>query len=214
MFCMLCLSVTKALSQEVPADNGIPVQVEFLGGNNKYLFQSIFIKPLGPKKKLDFFLFNYFDHYHKPAERVFNEGLIQSYTAYYIGGGFSAGAGATYHSAFGLSPNLMLQYVMAGKDYLIVLFPVYYMDKTQAGELFTQMQYRPSLGGEWKLFTQFMAVSNWSRFQTHNRSWQQIRVGGDYKTFQFGAAFGMDQYGSAELLLKKQTIGLFLRKEF
>jgi hypothetical protein len=211
---MLSLSITTSKAQDAPADSGVPVQVEFLGGNNKNLFQSIFIKPIGQKKKFDFFLFNYFDYYHKTEDQVFNESLIQSYTAYYIGGGFSAGAGATYHSVFGLSPNLMLQYVVAGEDYLIVLFPVYYIDKTSAGELFIQIQYRPAISNEWKVFTQFMAVSNWSKFQIHSRSWQQLRLGADYKSFQFGAALGMDQYGSGEQTIRKNTLGLFLRKEF
>jgi hypothetical protein len=212
----VCLIARGLYAQdEAPAeDSGIPVQIEYMGGNNKYLFQSIFIKPLGPKKKIDFFFFNYFDRYHKTAERSLNESLIQSYAARSLGGGFSAGAGMTYHSAFGLSPNLMLQYVVAGKDYLVVLFPVYYMDKTQAGELFTQMQYRPTISKQCKLFTQLMGVSNWSHFQTHSRSWQQIRLGLDYKTFQFGLGLGFDQYGTNELLVKKNTIGLFLRKEF
>ncbi len=198
-----------------PAPEGMrpnpPVQVELSAGYEKTLFQSIIIKPLDKKHRFDFFNISYFDNYYDEENKPFNEGLIQTYVAYNFIKGVGVGLGGTYNSFGGVSANLVGQFVNAGPNHLIVFFATIYLEENPQYEAFTQLQYRFRLNDDWRLFTQLMALTNWVELEDHNRSFQQLRVGLDYRNYQFGIGADFDQY--TPLPEHKGQVGLFVRAE-
>jgi hypothetical protein len=188
-----------------------PIQVEVHGGNNKLLFQTIIIKPIDPEQRFDFFNISTFDYHWTPEEKFLNEGIIQSYVAYNFIKGVGIGVGATYNSFAGLSPNIVGQVVNAGRQHLVVFFAAAHLQEKPQYQGFLQLQYRPSISEDVRLFSQLMVLTNWVQFESHSRSFQQLRIGLEYKTFQFGVGTDINQYGPTPE--SKLTIGLFIRTE-
>ncbi|SMD44842.1 hypothetical protein SAMN00777080_3478 [Aquiflexum balticum DSM 16537] len=188
-----------------------PIQPEFQIGINKLLFQNILIKPLDKGHRFDFFNITYFDSHFNEEDKPFNEGLIQSYVAYNFVKGVGIGVGGTYNSFTGVSPNLVGQFVNAGRSHLIVFFVAAHLKSTPSYEAFTQIQFRPALSENIRLFTQLMALTNWTRLEVHSRSFQQFRLGLDVKNYQFGFGADFDQYGP--IRQSKTNLGLFIRTE-
>lgn len=188
-----------------------PIQPELHIGSNKLVFQNIMIKPLDKAHRWDFFNITYFDSHFREKDGPFNEGLIQTYVAYNILNGVGIGIGGTYNTFAGVSSNLVGQFVNAGPSHLIVFFVAAHLQSTPTYEAFTQLQYRPKLTTNTRLFTQVMALTNWSQLEIHSRSFQQLRVGLDVKKYQFGLGADFDQYGPNRQ--SKTNLGIFVRTE-
>ncbi|WP_297337555.1 hypothetical protein [Algoriphagus sp.] len=188
-----------------------PIQPELHFGNHKLVFQNIMIKPLDKAHKWDFFTITYFDIHFQDEDEAFNEGLIQTYVAYNFLKGVGIGIGGTYNSFKGVSPNLVGQFVNAGPSHLVVFFVAAHLTSTPSYEAFTQIQYRPRISGNVRLFTQLMALTNWDQLEIHSRNFQQFRVGLDVKGYQFGFGVDLDQYGPERQA--KTNVGLFIRTE-
>lgn len=211
LFIFFSFTSLKAQPAEESMRPNPPVQVELSAGYEKTLFQSIVIKPLDKKHRFDFFSISYFDNYYDDENKPFNEGLIQTYVAYNVIKGVGFGLGGTYNSFGGVSANLVGQFVNAGPNHLIVFFATVYLEENPQFEAFTQLQYRFRLAEDWRLFTQLMALTNWVELENHNRSFQQLRIGLDYRNYQFGLSADLDQY--TPLPESKGQIGLFVRAE-
>lgn len=188
-----------------------PIQPEFQIGHNKLLFQNILIKPLDKDHKFDFFNITYFDAHFDKEDKTFNEGLIQTYVAYNFLKGVGIGMGGTYNTFSGVSPNLVGQFVRAGRSHLIVFFVAAHLKSTPSYEAFSQIQYRPKISENVRLFIQLMALTNWNRLEIHSRSFQQLRLGLDVKNYQFGLGADFDQYGP--MRSSKTNFGVFIRTE-
>ena len=65
---------------------------------------------------------------------------------------------------------------------------------------------------EWNFCANTQILTEWNRFSTHSRSFQQVRIGVTHKNNQFGAAADLDAYGHTPIW--KKTIGIFVRKTF
>ncbi|WP_194972574.1 hypothetical protein [Aquiflexum lacus] len=188
-----------------------PIQPELHLGHNKLVFQNIMIKPLDEAHRWDFFNITYFDSHFQDQDKPFNEGLIQTFVAYNFLKGVGLGVGGTYNTFTGVNPNLVGQFVNAGPGHLVVFFVAAHLKSSPSYEAFTQIQYRPRISENTRLFTQLMALTNWNQLEIHSRSFQQLRVGLDVKTYQFGIGADFDQYGPNRQ--SKTNIGLFVRTE-
>jgi hypothetical protein len=63
------------------------------------------------------------------------------------------------------------------------------------GGLFFQLQYSKPIKREWNFWVNTQILTEWNRFSIHSRSFQQVRIGVDFKNNQFGAAADVDAYG-------------------
>ena len=77
---------------------------------------------------------------------------------------------------------------------------------------FSIFRYRPSLNEDWKIYTSvelFTVLNN----SGHAASIQRIRLGPEYKTFQFGVAANLLELGD-DFDFFNNNYGIFIRKEF
>lgn len=186
-----------------------PIPIELVVGNNRLGLQSIINKHLPESKKLSFFsVTNFESEYSKEAKGLdfFNNSQI----SYEIYKGFGVSTGANINKVTGLSPTLGLQYVYANPIWLLVITPtlVFTTDKTMS--LLTILEYKPNLTNKLKLYSRVQGLYNQNiKFSEHERSYLQLRLGLDYKGYQFGLGGNLDYFGKNRAF--KGNYGLFIR---
>jgi hypothetical protein len=159
-----------------------------------------------------FSFFNYTRFRINYSNQVNNQVLSYSTINYEIGKGFGlATGGFVFNNKF--VPVLAANYFYQNDTWLINIFPSVELNKNANIEMFLFVQYRQKLTDKLRLFTQLIANSNFN-FKKHNFSEQSLRVGLDYKKFQFGLGSDLSVIpmpGKADF---QQNLGLFIRKEF
>ncbi|UJP64295.1 hypothetical protein [Mongoliitalea daihaiensis] len=164
--------------------------------------------------RFSFFSYNLFRISHNPAypNSLFNFSTVN----YSLTENFGLAAGG-FVSQDGFSPIVAFNYTKISDNWLVSIFPSIEVTRNPNLDVFAFVQFRPKINDRWSLFTQVIANSNFN-FRQHNFSEQAIRLGLDYKTFQFGLGMDINQFTS-ESSGQRQTDwnqhpGLFIRKEF
>lgn len=119
--------------------------------------------------------------------------------------------GLFYTNAGGYQPSMGIQFFFHNKNCVVVVAPRAGFEKKGAYELFTMMEYTPPVSKSLKLYIRLQAMSNASR-ESHNRSYQLVRVGVDMKGFQAGGGLTLDEYGTSGKV--HSNAGLFVRRSF
>lgn len=190
-------------------------QLELLSGVTKTSFTSFSIKPIDEKKVFSISTLAFFQKYHKTQDIIFDEVGVQVTPFWNFAKSLSIGPTLYYNSAAGFSKRASLLFIQKRKHLLFSAIPsVVHTDNSNTvnGELFIQAQFTHPLKKKWNALLSVQMLTNWNAFSSHERSFEQLRVGAAYKTYQFGIAMDFDQY--SELPITKKSAGLFIRKIF
>jgi hypothetical protein len=171
-------------------------------------------KPFADSSRWSYFSFTRFRVNYETQQK--NEFLSYSTLNYDLGKGFGLSTGG-FITKHGFSPVVAINYFFANDTWLINLFPSVELKQKPNAEIFAFVQFRPKLNDNWRLFSQLIANSNFN-FIRHNFSEQNLRVGLDYRSFQFGLGADFRQLTVKEDITLSTRItnnfGIFIRKEF
>lgn len=196
-------SIIQTLTAQMP--------VQLFAGDKSIEYQMMWLKNVDAKQKFSLFNFTYFNIDYKTQRN-------NTYEIYQVGT-YSltknigiAGGGRFFNSQF--TPLLAVSYQAAIKDFYISAFPsVQYSltEKKTYYSLFCIAIYNPAINKTWGLYNQLFFEPMFDS-RHHVFSYQQIRVGLDYKKkFQFGIGANMTQAGKS--LNYIGNYGLFVRKD-
>lgn len=187
-----------------------PIPLEVFVTPNNLLVQFIISKPLAPKSRFGFFNVTNFTGDYREQQK--NQYLSQAFLTASIWRGLSVNAGVSMNYQTGFSPSAGLQYVLATRQLLVVVLPRIDLSATYNVEFFGLLEYHPSFGKHWGLYTRLQALYNHNtRLGFHERSYGQLRIGATYDHFQFGIGGNLDFYGPDRI--QELSLGLFLRTE-
>ena len=190
-------------------------QFELTTGFYKSDFSSSTIKPLDGKNKFSISTLAFFQKFYHEEDFPFDETGVQTSVYWNFTKNLSVGPSLYYNSASGFSEKLSFLIFISGSHLILVANPAIFHTENDGsinGGLFFQLQYMRRIKREWNFWANTQVLTEWNRFSTHLRSFQQIRVGVAYKNNQFGAAADLDAYGHKQIL--KKSIGIFVRKIF
>lgn len=195
-------------------------QVEASSGFHKSGISHFSILPASDKLGLSINTLAFFQKYHRQQDVYLDEAGFKFMLLKKITPTLSIGPELYYNSFAGMMEKLIINYAKMGQNYHVIIVPsVGYSNKETAviSELYFDLQYKKPLGPSWQLLAYVQSLNNWIKLQsveitqTHNRSFQKIRVGlsKDAKG-EFGLALDFDQYGPDPIYTF--TPGIFLRK--
>lgn len=188
-------------------------QVEIFSGFHKSGFNYFSIQPLDTPRNFSLASVAFFERHHREKEFIFNVVGVQGTLFWNIRKRVSIGPGLYYNSSTGLQKKISILYVKSWKNMVAVIVPsLGHLKHGIDGELTFQVQFNEKLKQDWGFFILLQGHTNWHKFSSHLRSFQRLRIGPYYETFQFGLAGNLDQYGPAGLFTK--TVGVFVRKDF
>lgn len=204
------------LFQAQIAHDSIPpppiIQAELDVGYRKVLMSAIVSKKIDRQKKFNFLNITAVHSFYTKEDRRFDEVFTNMAVTYNYAGPFAAGVGMKFVNTTGITPFLAAQYSKRTPRLFATIFLSYMVINIPLREAIIMVNYRFPLTRDYQLFTQLLATTSWLDFKLHRRSQQQLRIGLDHKSFQYGLATDFDQYGLNPVT--KTNVGLFLRKEF
>ena len=172
---------------------------------------------LGESTRFSFFNFTRFRVDYTSDSQ--NEILSYSTVSYRFGRGLSL-AGGGFITNQGFTPVVAASYFFQNDVWMVNLFPSVEIVEDPNMEVFFTFQFRPRINNKLRFFSRLMLNSNFD-FQQHNFSEQNLRVGLDYKSFQFGLGGDFTQipvFDSTDSNVVNtdfnMNFGVFLRKEF
>ncbi|MDP4265520.1 MAG: hypothetical protein Q8941_23550 [Bacteroidota bacterium] len=190
-------------------------QLELTTGFYKSDFSSLTIKSLDDKNKFSVSTLAFFQKFYRKEDFLFDEAGVQTSVYWNFTKNLSVGPSLYYNSVPGFSENLSFRIFIGGSHLVFVAIPAIFHTENDGninGGLFFQLQYMKRIKREWNYLVNTQVLTEWSRFSTHSRSFQQVRIGVAYKNSQFGAAADLDAYGHTQIW--KKSIGIFVRKAF
>ncbi|ASZ11830.1 hypothetical protein KTO58_15735 [Chitinophaga pendula] len=184
-----------------------PIPVEVLGGYRGIFYQHTIARPMGGR----FGWMHIANVLRVYDTKVYgNELMNQGYVTYGMSRSFTLLLGAHYTNVTDLRGSVAVQFAQQRGDWFYVLMPRADVMLNGSWELFTLVEYRPSVGARAKLYTRLQTMTNAGPYH-HNRGYQYLRVGVDLKGVQFGIGMNLDEYGPSATI--QPNAGLFLRKE-
>ncbi len=190
-------------------------QLELASGFHKSGFSSFSIKPLNEKKTFSFSTLAFFQKFQRKEDFPFDETGVQATAYWNFSKTVSMGPSLYYNSAAGFSERLSFLVFKGGKKIVFVAVPsIAHSENTNDinGDIFIQAQFMQPIKNEWNFLMYTQLLTNWNKFSTHARSFQQLRIGLSHNNNQFGIAADFDEYGNTPVT--KTTIGVFARKVF
>jgi hypothetical protein len=199
----------------------LPAQIiygEAFGGHKKAQHEILISKPIDSLGIVSFFNLTYFTVDYSDRRKIdpFIYTVATLNFNQFIGiasGGYMTNQGFTPIAA------LSFQYFNEKGDLYLNVFPTIELTQNPNYEMFGLLVYNPLLTKKLKLFSQLTFSSNFN-FEQHNFSFQQIRLGLDYKGFQYGLGcdtqiptFTNPQNNKLETNFYPNA-GLFVRKTF
>ena len=178
-------------------------------------FSSFTIKSLDDKNKFSISTLAFFQKFYRKEDFLFDETGVQTSVYWNFTKNLSVGPSLYYNSVSGFSEKLSFLIFIGGSHLVFVAIPAIFHTENDGsinGGLFFQLQYMKRIKREWNFWVNTQILTEWNRFSTHSRSFQQVRIGVAYKNNQFGAAVDLDAYGHKQIW--KKSIGIFVRKVF
>jgi len=190
-------------------------QLELTTGFYKSDFSSFTIKSLDDKNKFSISTLAFFQKFYREQDFLFDETGVQTSVYWNLTKSLNVGPSLYYNSVSGFSEKLSFLILIRGNHLLFAANPtIFHTEKDDRinGGLFFQLQYMKHIKREWNFWVNTQMLTEWSRFSTHSRSFQQVRIGVAHKNNQFGAAADLDAYGDPQIW--KKSMGIFVRKVF
>lgn len=192
------------------------IHQELSSGTEKMVAQTSVFHPLDGDSKMMFASQAFYNKFYNSANEKFDEAVIKSSVTRRFGSRFITGPDLFYSSAAGLQPGMLFSYNQQVLGFQLrlnskVAFNV--PNNALQGNLSLILQKSYQFNSKWSIAGNALLVGSWLKFQIHDRSIVQARLGPIYrKQFQFGLAYDLDRYGPDKL--RKSQLGLFLRKHF
>ncbi|RIW13369.1 hypothetical protein D0X99_16475 [Algoriphagus lacus] len=187
---------------------------EFFATENYMNHEVWWSKPFADSSRFSFFSFNRF---RINFENSANSQFLNYSTVNYTLGKNLGISGGGFLTQYGFAPLIALNYFYLSEKCLIGLFPGIQVQDSPNADLFAFIQFRPKVNDKIGVFIQLIASSNFN-FKRHNVSEQSLRIGLDYRSFQFGYGLDLGQYTYSEGVNTStewiDAHGLFIRKEF
>ncbi len=112
----------------------------------------------------------------------------------------------------GFDLDVGIHFYKQKKNFSIFVLPSVSLTSRGVYSWFSIFRFRPQLNEYWKWYTSLELFSAFDK-STHVASTQRIRIGLDFKTFQFGLAMNVTKFGEKWKKVN-DNYGVFLRKEF
>lgn len=182
-----------------------------LSANNRYTAHEIWLERFfSTDSKFSFFNYTRFRVKYQADQG--SEVLSYSTLNYEIGKGFGIATGGFVFGQDFL-PVFAANYTFHNDTWLVNIFPSIELRKRPNLEQFMIVQFRPKISLESRLFSQVLATSNFN-LQRHNFSEVSIRLGVDYRSFQWGLGSDLSISPQAGTSNVQKNLGVFIRKEF
>jgi hypothetical protein len=206
ILCLMLVYYTNTNAQELTQK---PIPIELFLGNCRLGLQSIINKNLPECKRFSFFsVTNFESDYSQNADGL--DFINNSQISFDIYKGFGVSSGANINKVTGLSPTLGLQYVFANPKWLFVVTPNLIFSTGNTASFLSILEYKPKLTDQLKLYSRVQGLYNHNiKSSAHERSYLQLRIGIEYKNYQFGLASNLDYFGPNRSF--KDNYGVFIR---
>jgi hypothetical protein len=206
ILCLMLVCYTNTNAQELTQK---PIPIELFLGNSRLGLQSIINKNLPECKRFSFFsVTNFESDYSQNADGL--DFINNSQISFDIYKGFGVSSGANINKVTGLSPTLGLQYVFANPKWLFVVTPNLIFSTGNTASFLSILEYKPKLTDQLKLYSRVQGLYNHNiKSSAHERSYLQLRIGIEYKNYQFGLASNLDYFGPNRSF--KDNYGVFIR---
>lgn len=184
--------------------------IEVMPGNN-FVFTDIqFFKSFDKQYRMTLFS-------RTRARLTYNddENGINFFSGAYFNYTFKSGLGGSIIGRinnFGSDADTGIHFYKQKKAWTFFVLPSISLTNGGTYSWFSIIRFRPDLNEEWKLYTSLELFTALNK-SDHLASTQRIRLGMDYKTFQFGLAMNLTEVGD-DWILVNDNYGVFLRKEF
>jgi hypothetical protein len=190
----------------------VPVPVEGLGGNNRFVLSTLVKKPFTPVSKFSLLSVTNAASSYKNDLQDFDF-INVTQVSYNLYKGFGVTAGISLNNVSGFSPTAGIQYVYTSRTILLVIAPDISLTNSHNVEGVFVFEYRPVLKRNFSLYTHLQAFYNYDiKDKFHQRSYINTRLGSSFGLFTFGAGANFDWYGP--LKIYKGNYGPFLRYSF
>ncbi|MFT6200271.1 MAG: hypothetical protein ACJAQ2_002051 [Vicingaceae bacterium] len=186
-----------------------PIPIELVLGNSRLGLQSIINKNLPESKRFSFFsVTNFESDYSQNSNSL--DFINNSQISFEIYKGFGVSSGTNINKVTGLSPTLGLQYVFATPKWLFVVTPNLIFTTGNTASFLSILEYKPKLTDQLKVYSRVQGLYNHNiKSSAHERSYLQLRIGIEYKKYQFGLASNLDYFGPNRSF--KENYGVFIR---
>lgn len=188
-------------------------QLELFSGFEKTDFTLLSNYSINDGNTLSVTALAFFQKFREKENQIFDEVGVQPTIFWKANETIAIGPSLYYNSFGGFSERLSVKFTVKNSRALLVVIPtVAYSEKKDASlaEIFAQFQLHKPLNEKISLWFNGQFLTVWDKFETHSRSFQQLRLGLSYKGHQFGFGSDFDQYGPKPI--HKSSFGLYYRK--
>ena len=188
-------------------------QVELLSGLDKTDFTLYSSYAINESHTLSINTLAFFQKFKDYENQGFDEIGVQPTLFWYINKKIAIGPSIYYNSFAGYSERLSAMLTLKNSRILFVIIPSFaHSEQKDAGyaEAFVQFQFKTPITEKASFWLNGQFLTVWDKFETHSRSFQQLRSGVSFKGHQLGVGVDFDQYGSTAL--EKSSFGLYYRK--
>src|SRR6476620_3161526 len=162
-------------------------QFELTMGFYKSDFSSLTIKSLDDRPRFSISTLAFFQKFYRKEDFPFDETGVQTSIYWNFTKNLSVGPSLYYNSASGFSEKLSFLIFISGHHLVFDAIPAVFHTENDGsinGGLFFQLQYMRRIKREWNFWVNTQVLTEWNRFSTHSRSFQQVRIGVAYKNNQ------------------------------
>lgn len=201
-------SVAKGNHQDTikSGHNIIPVQMEALVGNNRFVLMAVVIKPFTQKSR--FSILSVTEAANNYSNNIQDFDLVDiTQINYDLYRGFGPILGINTNNAVGFYPDAGVQYVLSRPTISVIVAPDIGLTTGHNIESIAIVEYKPHIKNKFSLYTRVQGFYSYSiDYRFHERSFFTARLGATYDRFTYGAGANLDWYGPLKLL--KQNYGL------
>ena len=188
-----------------------PVQAqsfEVMAGNERLFIDAQFLRFFDQKKNWSLFSrARATSNYEGDNTNLFTGGYL-NYTSKKGLGGTLVGRIATANAGMDIGAH----FFKAKKKWMLYALASVVLQDELSYSWFSIFRFTPNIGDDWKLYNSVELFSNFNK-KGHTFSVQRIRIGLDFKGYQFGLAGNFSELGSSNITTD-QNIGGFIRKQF
>ena len=212
--CFVLLSVP-TFAQDSTAkhsENAAPLPVEIMFGNNRFNLQTLINRQFTPTSRFGFLSVTSFaSAYDNSANN--RDFITNSQVSYEVYKNFGLALGMSMNANSGFTPVAGIEYVRVRPSLLLVFTPNMHLTHDHNFEGLTVIEWKPALSQDWRLYSRFQALYNYNAHEKeHERSYINLRLGGQWKQTVLGLAANLDWYGPEKL--EKDNYGVFIRYLF
>ena len=185
-----------------------PLPVEISATHRAVWYQQLISRKMSKNSAWGFFSVSSWQKSYDIGSKA--ELMTQSYLSYQVHARVTITAGVHYTHVTDWRPSLAVQLNKKWKHAWILLVPRTDIWRIPAFELMALYEYRPPITENIGLYSRIQIMSSVGA-SSHNRSYQHLRIGLDFKHFQTGLSLHLDEYG--DNLIPVKSYGIFFRKE-